>query len=107
LAKHVQLVLTDRSSLSAGVEFAVMSSSIWHLTDLFAKHAFLLNGLGWGGIQERTDLDAASGRRIRLTIDHRITKARVAANEHFDPRSFRAGLNPIGRRIAGCFDRPI
>jgi hypothetical protein len=48
LAKHVQLVLTDRSELSAGREFGVMSSSTWRLADLFAKHAFLLNGLDWG-----------------------------------------------------------
>ncbi len=46
LAKHVQLVLTDRSTISDGVEFGVMSSSTWRLADLFAKHAFLLNGLG-------------------------------------------------------------
>src|ERR1700740_1305481 len=50
LAKHVQLVLTDRSSLSKGREFGVMSPSTWRLADLFAKHAFLLNGLGWGGV---------------------------------------------------------
>src|SRR6201995_2746910 len=45
LAKHVQLVLTDRSSLSKGREFGVMSSSTWRLSDLFAKHAFLRGGL--------------------------------------------------------------
>ncbi len=28
----------------------VMSSKTWRLADLFAKHAFLLNGLGWGGM---------------------------------------------------------
>ena len=50
LAKHVQLVLTDRSPISDGLEFGVVSSSTWRLADLFAKRAFLLNGLGWGGI---------------------------------------------------------
>jgi DNA-binding transcriptional LysR family regulator len=43
LAKHVQLVLTDRTSLSKGREFGVMSPQTWRLADLFAKHAFLLN----------------------------------------------------------------
>ncbi len=47
LARHVQLVLADRSTLSKGREFGVMSPSTWRLADLFAKHAFLLNGLGW------------------------------------------------------------
>lgn len=50
LARHVQLVLTDRSDLYAGREFGVMSPSPWRLADLFAKHALLLNGLGWGGM---------------------------------------------------------
>lgn len=47
-AEHVQLVLTDRSSLTAGRNFGVMSSTTWRLGDLGAKHAFLRAALGWG-----------------------------------------------------------
>ena len=50
LGKHTQIVLTDRSDLSSGREFGVMSPTTWRLADLFAKHHFLLNGLGWGGM---------------------------------------------------------
>jgi DNA-binding transcriptional LysR family regulator len=50
LARHVQLVLTDRSELTRGREFGVMSPLTWRLSDLFAKHTFLLKGLGWGGM---------------------------------------------------------
>lgn len=50
LANHVQLVLTDRTELSKGREFRVMSPRTWRLADLGAKHAFLLAGLGWGGM---------------------------------------------------------
>ena len=50
LGKHTQIVLTDRSELSAGRELGVMSPTTWRLADLFAKHHFLLNGLGWGGM---------------------------------------------------------
>jgi DNA-binding transcriptional LysR family regulator len=46
LAKHTQIVLTDRSELSSGREFGVMSPAVWRLADLFAKHHFLLKGLG-------------------------------------------------------------
>ncbi|ANE74287.1 LysR family transcriptional regulator [Dickeya solani] len=70
LARHVQLVLTDRSEHSRGREFGVMSPKTWRLADLFAKHAFLLNGLGWGGMPMHTiqsDLD--SGRLVKLTIE--------------------------------------
>jgi DNA-binding transcriptional LysR family regulator len=50
LGKHVQLVLTDRTELSAGREFRVISPRNWRLADLGAKHAFLRAGLGWGGM---------------------------------------------------------
>jgi len=50
LGKHTQIVLTDRSELSSGREFGVMSPATWRLADLFAKHHFLLKGLGWGGM---------------------------------------------------------
>jgi DNA-binding transcriptional LysR family regulator len=50
LARHVQLVLTDRSMLSEGRDFGVISPRTWRLADFGAKHAFLLAGLGWGGM---------------------------------------------------------
>lgn len=50
LSSNVQLVLTDRTELSHGREIRVMWPHTWRLADLFANHAFLLNGLGWGGM---------------------------------------------------------
>jgi DNA-binding transcriptional LysR family regulator len=70
LARHVQLVLTDRSDLSTGREFGVMSPSTWRLADLFAKHAFLVSGLGWGGMPlHAVAKDIAEGRLIELSIE--------------------------------------
>jgi DNA-binding transcriptional LysR family regulator len=70
LAKHVQLVLTDRSELSAGREFGVMSPTTWRFADLGAKHAFLLNGLGWGSMPFlAVKEDLASGRLRELSIE--------------------------------------
>jgi len=70
LAKHVQLVLTDRSELTAGREFGVMSPNTWRLGDLFAKHAFLLKGLGWGGMPlHAVKQDLLEGRLIKLSIE--------------------------------------
>lgn len=69
LVKHIQLVLTDRSTLSAGQELGVMSPRTWRLADLEAKHAFLRAGLGWGGMPEelvRSDLARRSLVRIVL-----------------------------------------
>ncbi len=48
LSGHVQIVLTDRSNLSEGAEFGVVSAKPWRLADLGAKHAFLKAGMGWG-----------------------------------------------------------
>lgn len=70
LVKHVQLVLTDRSDLSTGREFGVMSPQTWRLADMFAKHAFLLNGLGWGGMPLHVVArDIAEGRLTTLSIE--------------------------------------
>jgi DNA-binding transcriptional LysR family regulator len=70
LAKHVQLVLTDRTELTAGRDFGVMSSFNWRLGDLFAKHAFLLKGLGWGGMpMHAVKQDLEDGRLVKLSIE--------------------------------------
>jgi DNA-binding transcriptional LysR family regulator len=48
--KHLQLVLTDRSPLTAGREFSVVAARTWRLADLGAKHALLREGIGWGNM---------------------------------------------------------
>ena len=71
LGKYTQIVLTYRSELSAGREMGVMSPTTWRLAYLFAKHQFLLNGLGWGGMPlhaVRKDLE--EGRLAELSIQH-------------------------------------
>jgi DNA-binding transcriptional LysR family regulator len=50
LHEHVQLVLTDRSTLTEGQDFGVISPRTWRLGDLGAKHALLRAGLGWGNM---------------------------------------------------------
>jgi DNA-binding transcriptional LysR family regulator len=70
LSKHVQLVLTDRSDRTAGREFGVLSPLTWRLSDLFAKHAFLLKGLGWGGMPvHAVQQDLNDGRLVKLAIE--------------------------------------
>ncbi|GAA0907424.1 LysR family transcriptional regulator [Rothia nasimurium] len=67
--KQVQLVLTDRTTLSEGRTFGVLSPLTWHLADLGAKHAFLTAGLGWGHMplhMVKKDLDAGTLVRIKI-----------------------------------------
>ncbi|MFC5461812.1 LysR family transcriptional regulator [Massilia niabensis] len=69
LGQHVQLVLTDRSTLTAGRNFGVVSANVWRLADLGAKHAFLRAGLGWGHMplhMVQADLDAGTLVRIKI-----------------------------------------
>jgi len=69
IARHVQLVLTDRTALSDGRDFGVLSPLTWRLADLGAKHAFLKAGLGWGHMplhMVKADFDDAALIRIRV-----------------------------------------
>jgi DNA-binding transcriptional LysR family regulator len=69
IAKHVQLVLSDRTALSKGRDFAVLSPLTWRLADLGAKHAFLKAGLGWGHMpmhMVKADLDSGALIKIRV-----------------------------------------
>jgi DNA-binding transcriptional LysR family regulator len=60
---HVQLVLTDRSEVTAGRDFGVFSAKTWRLGDLGSKHALLLAGIGWGNMPEpMVRADVAAGR---------------------------------------------
>ena len=70
LAQHRQLVLTDRSDLSQGKDFAVFSSNSWRLADLGAKHAFLRAGLGWGGMPVHViETDLENGSLVKIAIE--------------------------------------
>lgn len=63
LGQHVQLVLTDRSTLTDGRDFSVLSPQTWRLADLGAKHAFLRAGFGWGHMPlalVRADIEAGN-----------------------------------------------
>lgn len=61
---HVQLVLTDRSRLTEGQDFAVIGTRTWRLADLGAKHALLLAGLGWGSMPEPMVRDDIAAKRL-------------------------------------------
>ena len=71
LAEHVQLVLTDRSTLSKDRDFGVFSAKTWRLADLGAKHAFLRTGLGWGGMPlDVVAHDLADGTLVQLELEN-------------------------------------
>lgn len=67
---HIQLVLTDRSSLTADRDFGVLAVKSWRLADLGAKHALLVAGLGWGNMPKpMVNEDLKRGRLVELPIE--------------------------------------
>jgi DNA-binding transcriptional LysR family regulator len=67
---HIQLVLTDRSSLTEGRDFGVVAVKSWRLADLGAKHALLLAGMGWGNMPKpMVNEDLKRGRLVELKIE--------------------------------------
>ena len=66
---HVQLVLTDRSPLSEGRDFAVVSPHTWRLADLGAKRALLREGIGWGNMPKpMVEDDLRTGKLVKLAM---------------------------------------
>lgn len=67
LREHVQIVLTDRSPLTEGVQFGVAGGKAWYVADLAAKHALIQAGFGFGSLPThlvRNEL--ASGALVAL-----------------------------------------
>jgi DNA-binding transcriptional LysR family regulator len=69
LEGQVQLVLTDRSALTEGRNFGVLSPMTWRLADLGAKHAFLRAGFGWGHMPlHMVEEDLKRKRLVTITV---------------------------------------
>jgi DNA-binding transcriptional LysR family regulator len=70
LLDETQLVLTDRSSLTDGVDYGVQGKNVWRLADLGAKHAFLRAGLGWGHMPLwLVSKDLKEGHLVRIELE--------------------------------------
>jgi len=106
LREHVQLVLTDRSTLTRGREFSVFSPRTWRLADLGARHEMLLAGLGWGSMPiHMVADDIAAGRLRRLDIRRPDGRTKLARPGVVLARRKDRVLGPAGRwlseRLAG------
>jgi DNA-binding transcriptional LysR family regulator len=70
LRNETQLVLTDRSQLTAGTDYGVQGKNIWRMADLGAKRAFLRAGLGWGHMPYWLVADdLAAGVLVQITVE--------------------------------------
>jgi DNA-binding transcriptional LysR family regulator len=97
-ARHVQLILTDRSALTAGREFGVLSQQGWRLADLGAKHAFLRAGLGWGSMpMHMVQDDLAQGALVRIELEASPVQGEAFSMYAVHRRDAPPG--PAGRRF--------
>jgi DNA-binding transcriptional LysR family regulator len=68
LREHLQIVVTDRTILSQGRDFAVFGSLTWRTSDIGAKREMILAGLGWGALPLHfVEQDLRAGRLVRLS----------------------------------------
>ncbi len=105
LQNHVQLVLTDRSALTAGRDYGVLSGRTWRLADLGAKQSMLLAGLGWGNMPAHlVEDDIARGRlkTIRpVEFDERVARLVMGGAYHAERQLGPAGQWMI-RHLSGA-----
>jgi DNA-binding transcriptional LysR family regulator len=79
LLDHIQLVLSDRSNLTEGRDFAVYTGRTWRVSDLAVKRVLLLAGLGWGYMPEHMIADdILAGRLCRLKVEGLRSRNTVA-----------------------------
>ncbi len=65
---HIQLVLTDRSPLTDGQDFAVLSTRTWRLAELSAKYDLLKAGIGWGNMPLPMVADDLKAGRLKQLV---------------------------------------
>jgi DNA-binding transcriptional LysR family regulator len=69
LRDHIQLVLSDRSTLTQGREYTVFAMKTWRLADLGARHAMVVAGLGWCSMpMHMVSEDLAARRLVALDL---------------------------------------
>ncbi len=68
LREHVQIVLTDRSPLTEGMQFGVAGGKAWYVADLSAKMAMVRAGFGFGALPKHlVQAYLVSGEMVALT----------------------------------------
>lgn len=70
---YIQLVLTDRSTLTQGRDIAVIATSTWRLADLSSKHMLLKAGIGWGNMPlPMIEDDLKTGKLVELVMPDNV-----------------------------------
>jgi DNA-binding transcriptional LysR family regulator len=75
LEEHVQLVLTDRTPLTAGLSGGIVSTRTWRFADPYTRLDFLIAGFGWCHMPvHMVREDIAAGRLKALDLSERSSR---------------------------------
>jgi DNA-binding transcriptional LysR family regulator len=107
LEDQVQLVLTDRTQVTAGFSGGVISHRVWRFADLAARLEYLLAGFGWCNMPLHTVEDhIESGRLTRLPLkDYESLSLPISivyADKHPPGRAGRWLMQDIKPRFEAC-----
>lgn len=101
LERHVQIVLSDRSRLTAGRDFGVGDGPVWRVSDLTTKLALIRAGLGWGGLPRwMVEGDLARRRLARVRPD-----LGLGLSAEIPLFSVRLAATPLGPGARWLMDR--
>lgn len=105
LADHVQIVISDPTSLSEGRDFGVISPQTCKVNSLGAKHALILAGLGWGRLPLwQVERDLERGRLVRIRTDSFGRNSELVSEAYLAHR-LDEPLGPAARKVVDTLMR--
>lgn len=110
LEAQVQLVLTDRTQITAGFSGGVISHRVWRFADLATRLDYLLAGFGWCNMPlHMVEEHIAASRLVHLPLaDYQTLELPIAvvySAKHPPGRAGRWLLDDIRPRLAACPER--
>ena len=100
LADHLQIVLSDPSSISEGRDFGVVSPQTCRVNAQDAKHSLILGGVGWGRLPLwLVERDIDQGQLIRLNVGALGRNGEVASQAYLAHRLDET-MGPAARQLA-------
>lgn len=107
LETQVQLILTDRTQITAGFSGGVISHRVWRFADLATRLAYLLAGFGWCNMPlHLVEPHIAAGRLVRLKLkDYDILPLPISVlheTKHPPGRAGRWFMEDLRARLNHC-----
>lgn len=112
LEEQVQLILTDRTQITAGFSGGVISHRVWRFADLATRLEYLLSGFGWCNMplhMVERHIEAGALTRLQLK-DYESLSLPVAiayATKHPPGRAGRWLIDDIKPKLLACPEKYV